>query len=105
MLAPFHPVRWSVVPFDFRSSPLSRFSEVLIAFVTKNIGRFTVKTIAVVLTLAISGIAISAAYTEAYASRMNGKGGWCSEGTNCMSGRAKIAAAKAKGLAKPKMGN
>jgi hypothetical protein len=103
VLVPFHPVRWSVAPFDFRSSPLSRLSETLIAFVTKNSGRFTVKTIAVVLTLAISGIAISAAYTDAYASRMNGKGGWCSEGTNCMSGRAKIAAAKAKGHVKPKI--
>ena len=52
------------------------------------------KTIAVFLTLAISGIAISASYSSAYASRMNGKGGWCSEGSNCMSGRAKMAMSK-----------
>jgi hypothetical protein len=102
VLAPFQPVRSSVVPFDFRSSPLSRFSEVLIAFVTKNIGRFTVKTIAVVLTLAISGIAISAAYTEAYASRMNGKGGWCSEGTNCMSGRQRSPPLKLRATPNPR---
>jgi hypothetical protein len=37
------------------------------------------KTIAVVLTLAISGIAISAAYTEAYASRMNGRMTWAAQ--------------------------
>jgi hypothetical protein len=41
---------------------------------TGNRRRLVVKTIAVVLTLAISGIAVSAAYTEAYANRMNGKG-------------------------------
>jgi len=52
------------------------------------------KTIAVILSLAISGIAVSAAYTSAYASRMNGKGMGCSEGTNCMSARAKAATKK-----------
>jgi hypothetical protein len=58
------------------------------------------KAIAVVLTFAIASIAISASYNSAYASRMNGKGGWCSEGTNCMSGRAKMAIKKSH-TAKP----
>jgi hypothetical protein len=59
------------------------------------------KTIAVILSLAISGIAISSVYTSAYASRMNGKGGWCSEGTNCMSARYKMTTKKSY-MAKPK---
>jgi hypothetical protein len=64
------------------------------------------KTIAVVLTLAISGIAISAAYTEAYASRMNGRRSLCSDDVGCNSARAKYAIARSKGhMAKPKMGN
>jgi hypothetical protein len=54
------------------------------------------KTFAVILSLAISGIAISSAYTEAYASRMNGKGMDCSEGTNRMSARYKMATEKPK---------
>jgi hypothetical protein len=62
-----------------------------------------VKTIAIVLTFAISGIAISAASTSAYASKMNGKGSGCSEGTNCMSARYKAATAKPKAPAKSKM--
>jgi hypothetical protein len=41
------------------------------------------------LSLAVSGIAISAAYTSAQASKMNGKGSMCSEGSNCMSARYK----------------
>jgi hypothetical protein len=45
------------------------------------------KTIAVVLTLAISGIAISAAYTEAYASRMNGRRSLCSDDVGCTTAR------------------
>ncbi len=53
------------------------------------------KTIAVVLSLVVSGIAISAAYTSAQASRMNGKGGWCSSGSNCMQDRYKASTAKA----------
>jgi hypothetical protein len=51
------------------------------------------KTIVIVLSLAVSGIAISSAYTSAQASRMNGKGGWCSSGANCMQDRY-IAATK-----------
>jgi hypothetical protein len=61
------------------------------------------KTITIVLTIAISGTALSAAYTSAYASRMNGKGSTCSEGTNCMSERYKAATAKPKAPAKSKM--
>ena len=63
------------------------------------------KTIAVVLSLAISGLAISTTYNSAYASRMNGKGSTCSEGTNCMSARYKAATAKKAHVAKPKTGN
>ena len=63
------------------------------------------KTFAVILSLAISGIAISSAYSSAYASRMNGKGSMCSEGTNCMSDRYKAATAKKARVAKPKAVN
>jgi hypothetical protein len=44
--------------------------------------RCIVKTIVVVLSLAISGVAISAAYFDAYASRMNGWGNGCSDGNH-----------------------
>ena len=66
-----------------------------------------VKTIIVALSLAISGVAISAAYFDAYASRMNGKGSMCSDGMGCHAARHKAATAKAKAhVVKPKkMGN
>jgi hypothetical protein len=61
------------------------------------------KTIAVVIALAISGIVVTGG---ANASRMNGKGGWCSEGSNCMSARAKAAMSPKKPhMAKPKTGS
>jgi hypothetical protein len=63
------------------------------------------KTIAVVMSLAVSGIAVSGAYSSAFASRMNGKGSSCSEGSNCMSDRYKAATAKKPQMAKPKTGN
>jgi hypothetical protein len=60
------------------------------------------KAMAIVITFAISTVAISGA---ANASRMNGKGGWCSEGTNCMSARAKSATSPKKPhMAKSKAG-
>jgi hypothetical protein len=66
-------------------------------------GEFKMKTIAIVLSLAVSGIAVSAAYTSAYATRMNGKGSMCSDGSNCMSARYKMATKKPQ-TAKPKKG-
>jgi hypothetical protein len=63
------------------------------------------KTIRVILTLAISGTAISAAYTSAYAGNMKGTP-VCSDGMNCFSHKSKVATATAKGHVKPpKMGN
>jgi hypothetical protein len=68
--------------------------------------RHIVKTIVVVLSLAISGVAISAAYFDAYASRMDGKGNGCSDGNLCMRGKYKAATAKPKQVIQPKkMGN
>jgi hypothetical protein len=66
-----------------------------------------VKTIVVALSLAISGVAISAAYFDAYASRMNGRGNGCSDGNLCMSAKHKTTTAKTKAqVIKPKkMGN
>jgi hypothetical protein len=59
------------------------------------------KTVVLVLSLAVSGIGISAAYTSAQAGRMNGKGMGCSTGTNCMQDRYN-AATKKTNAAKPK---
>jgi hypothetical protein len=66
-----------------------------------------VKTVLMVLSLAIAGVAISSGYFDANATRMNGKGSMCSDGSNCMSARYKAATAKSKSkVAKPKtMGN
>jgi len=64
------------------------------------------KAIAITIAVAVSGTAISAAYTDAYASRMNGKGSACSDGMNCMAARHKAATSKAKaGTPKPKTVN
>jgi hypothetical protein len=57
------------------------------------------KTIAVVISLAVSTIAVSGPYQAAYAdSRMTGSPYWCSSGMNCMQDRynAATGAAKAK---------
>lgn len=50
------------------------------------------------LTLAVLSLSIPAPIfsSEASASRMNGKGSMCSEGSNCMSARYKAATAKGK---------
>ena len=58
------------------------------------------KTIAIVLSLAVSGIAISSAYNSAYADRMNGKA-TCGQSI-CMQDRYKAAMAKKSHMAKPK---
>jgi hypothetical protein len=58
------------------------------------------KTVIIALSLAISGVAISAAYSDAYASRMNGKGSMCSDGAGCHAAKYKNAT-KAH-VAKPK---
>ena len=50
------------------------------------------------LTLAVLSLSIPAPIfsSEASASKMNGKGSSCSEGTNCMSARYRAATARAK---------
>jgi hypothetical protein len=42
-----------------------------------------IKKLAFVLSLVVSGIALSSAYTSAHAGKMNGKDGMCSDGPNC----------------------
>jgi hypothetical protein len=69
----------------------------------KQFGRVIVKTIVIILTLAISGIATSATYTTASAdSRMSGSNYYCSSGSNCMSDRYQAAMKKKGATAKPK---
>jgi hypothetical protein len=46
--------------------------------------------------VALAVFCLSIFTTQASANRMNGKGGWCSEGMNCMSDRAKAAMAKSR---------
>ena len=61
------------------------------------------KTFAIVLTFAISGIATSATYTPASAdSRMSGSNHYCSSGMNCMSDRYQAAMKKKGAATKPK---
>lgn len=63
------------------------------------------KSIAMVLSLAVSGIAVSGTYSSALASKMNGRGGMCSDGAGCMSDKAKNHMAGKPKMAKPKTGN
>jgi hypothetical protein len=64
------------------------------------------KKIVLILSLTVSSIAVSGAYTSADASKMNGKGGMCSDGANCMANKYQNAAAgKKPHMAKPKNGN
>jgi hypothetical protein len=64
----------------------------MLAFKRNHFWRCAVKTIAVVLSLAVSGIAISAAYNSAYANRMDGRGN-CAGGV-CPGGGTSWSSAK-----------